>query len=278
MEKLGLVNKIIKFSSVDGIGNRSAIFLQGCNFNCTYCHNPETINNCKNCSICLNKCPVNALLEKEKKIIWDNLKCINCDNCIKGCPHFSSPKTRLMSSTEVFEEIGSTIKFIRGITVSGGECTIQNEFITELFKLAKQKNLTTFIDSNGYYDFSNDNNLLSVTDSVMLDVKAFNNEEHLKITGKPNDIVLKNISFLGEIGKLFEVRTVAVPLLFNVEETVRKVSQIISKYKITRYKIIKYRSIGVREEFINYETPSDEFIKKLKKIAIENGVCEVVTI
>jgi len=40
----GLVNRIIPFSSVDGPGNRTAIFLQGCNFNCSYCHNPETIN------------------------------------------------------------------------------------------------------------------------------------------------------------------------------------------------------------------------------------------
>ncbi|HPW42155.1 MAG TPA: 4Fe-4S cluster-binding domain-containing protein, partial [Bacillota bacterium] len=44
-----LVNKILPFSSVDGPGNRTVIFFQGCNFNCLYCHNPETINRCTGC-------------------------------------------------------------------------------------------------------------------------------------------------------------------------------------------------------------------------------------
>ena len=35
------VNKIIPFSSVDGPGNRTAVFFQGCNWDCCYCHNPE---------------------------------------------------------------------------------------------------------------------------------------------------------------------------------------------------------------------------------------------
>ena len=43
---MALVNKIIPFSCIDGPGNRTAIFFQGCNLKCTYCHNPETINKC----------------------------------------------------------------------------------------------------------------------------------------------------------------------------------------------------------------------------------------
>ena len=43
------VNKIIPFSSVDGPGNRTAVFFQGCNWDCCYCHNPETRNMCTGC-------------------------------------------------------------------------------------------------------------------------------------------------------------------------------------------------------------------------------------
>ena len=55
------VNKIIPFSCVDGPGNRTAVFLQGCNQNCLYCHNPETINLCRNCGACVKTCPAGAL-------------------------------------------------------------------------------------------------------------------------------------------------------------------------------------------------------------------------
>lgn len=55
------VNKIISFSAVDGFGNRTAIFLQGCNQNCWYCHNPETIRHCRACGACVAACPAGAL-------------------------------------------------------------------------------------------------------------------------------------------------------------------------------------------------------------------------
>ena len=55
------VNKIMPFSAVDGFGNRTAVFLQGCNQNCLYCHNPETIHLCVGCGTCVGACPAGAL-------------------------------------------------------------------------------------------------------------------------------------------------------------------------------------------------------------------------
>ena len=56
-----LVNRIIHTSVVDGPGNRAAIFLQGCNYTCSYCHNPETIHRCVHCGVCVPVCPTGAL-------------------------------------------------------------------------------------------------------------------------------------------------------------------------------------------------------------------------
>ena len=84
-----------------------------------------------------------------------------------------------MSASDVIERVKKQMPYIRGITVSGGECTLQSEFLRELFFLAKKLSLSTFLDSNGTYNFSSDTELLSVTDGVMLDIKAFDNEEHI---------------------------------------------------------------------------------------------------
>ncbi|MBR0385226.1 MAG: 4Fe-4S cluster-binding domain-containing protein [Erysipelotrichaceae bacterium] len=71
------VNNIIKSSVVDGPGNRCAIFLQGCNMHCWYCHNPETINMCSHCGKCVENCPVQALEYCEGKVVWQRKDVLN---------------------------------------------------------------------------------------------------------------------------------------------------------------------------------------------------------
>ncbi|MFQ9695604.1 MAG: 4Fe-4S cluster-binding domain-containing protein [Zhenhengia sp.] len=73
----GVINKIIPFSSVDGPGNRTAIFLQGCNFNCIYCHNPETIQVCTGCGRCVGSCPKDALYQAEATIVGKKIDVVN---------------------------------------------------------------------------------------------------------------------------------------------------------------------------------------------------------
>ena len=276
------VNKIIPFSSVDGPGNRTAVFLQGCNFDCQYCHNPETRNMCINCMACVAKCPTGALSEKAGKVYFDFEKCVSCDTCIKTCQHGASPRIREMTPKQVFDEVKKQMPFIRGVTISGGECTLNPVFIREFFSLCKEAGLGTLIDSNGTYDFETDPcDLLSVSDGVMLDVKAWSGTDHDIVCKAANEIVKKNLSYLASIGKLYEVRTVVVPELYNVKETVEKVCEVIVKYlpvSDIRYKIITYRPMGVREEYQTLQSPSKEYMKELELIAKNRGVKTVVIV
>ena len=194
-----VVNKIIPFSSVDGPGNRTAVFLQGCNINCRYCHNPETRALCVSCGLCVEKCPENALEKSANgRIIYHPEKCVQCDTCIHVCPHDSSPRTAVMTPEETYKKVKKQIPFIRGLTVSGGECMLRPDFLKELFKLAKEDGLNTMIDSNGTIPFWEYPELLEVTEGVMLDIKAFKNEDHIRITDEKNEIVLKNAVYLAE--------------------------------------------------------------------------------
>ena len=179
-----LVNKIIPFSAVDGPGNRTAIFLQGCNFSCKYCHNPETMHVCLNCGECIKYCPTGAISLVDGKVVYDYKKCCFCDSCFKHCPNNSSPRVRNMTAEEVMVEVKKNVPFIRGITVSGGECTRWPEFLHELMELAKNEKLSVLLDSNGTYDFIKDEeNLLENCAGVMLDIKAFSLKDHQAVTG-----------------------------------------------------------------------------------------------
>ncbi len=278
---LGVVTKIIPFSSVDGPGNRTAIFLQGCNINCKYCHNPETRNHCVNCGLCVQVCPQKALSLENGKVSFDASACISCDTCIKTCPHGSTPKTKLMTAEEVMEIVRKQVPFIRGITVSGGECMLQPDFVSELFKLAKKENLGTLIDSNGTIDFREYPELLSVSDGVMLDIKAFFPEDHMNVTGADNNKVLENAKFLGENNKLSEVRAVIVPDLYDVVKNVKAMGEfLVPLYKINpfRIKIIAFRPMGVREEYADMQVPTRQLLEELRGILADMGFEDIVII
>ena len=276
------VNKIIPSSVVDGPGNRTAVFFQSCNFNCRYCHNPETINMCINCGACVKTCPVGALSIKDGKVVWDEKKCCGCDTCIKTCQHNASPKITYMSGAEIWEQIEGNLPFIRGLTVSGGECTLQAPVVRELFTIAKQHGLGTLLDSNGSYDFEKDpENLLAVSDGVMLDVKADNEERHMWLTDHSIDIVLHNLEYLASVDKLEEIRTVCIPGGLENEKTIEVVADILKPYlekKAIRYKLIKYRHFGVREEHRNFREPDEAYMNSLKKLAEEKGFRNIVII
>ena len=243
------VNKIIWFSNVDGPGNRTSVFFQGCSFNCLFCHNPETIHLCSSCGLCVPGCPVGALSAgKDGSVSWNRDACVSCDACIRTCPHNASPRVRWMTVEEVFAEISRAFPYIDGVTVSGGECTLYTDFLLELCPLIREKDKTCLLDSNGSFDFEADPRILSCADGVMLDVKAVSPDWSRRLVSSPPDLVLKNLDYLLSAGKLQEVRTVIFPDQdAENEATVRYVAGRIGN--ACDYKIIRYRPFGVREQY-----------------------------
>ena len=243
------VNKIIPFSNVDGPGNRTSIFFQGCPFNCLFCHNPETIHLCVSCGACVASCPAAALsMDADGRVRWDDARCVQCDTCLRVCPHSASPRVRWMTVEDVMLQVRRSAPYIRGVTTSGGECTMQNEFLIELFTQVRKLGKTCLIDSNGSFDFEWDPRVLNVSEGVMLDVKAVEKEWSAKLISHSPEIVLKNLDYLLSAGKLYEVRTIIFPDRDQENgETVRYVAEHIRDKCF--YKIIRYRPYGVREKY-----------------------------
>ena len=274
------VNRIVPFSAVDGPGNRTAVFLQGCSFNCLYCHNPETIRPCDNCGVCLTACPTGAIRREGAAIRYDRSRCVLCDACIRACPKSSCPRLRWLSAEETMAEVRKNMPFIRGVTISGGECTLHRDYLLDLAELAHGEGLSLLLDSNGSLDFAADPALTAAVDGVMLDVKAWDAAEHLRLCGQPNDTVLNNLRFLARAGKLAEVRTVVVPDEMDAARTVGMVSRSLTALGAAAvpYKLIRFRPMGVRTAYKHFRAPSQTELDALEALARSEGMERILQI
>lgn len=270
------VNKIIPFSSVDGPGNRTAVFFQGCNQNCLYCHNPETIHMCNHCGVCVSACPAKALAMETGVVTYDPQTCVNCDTCIKCCTRFASPKIINMTPDLLFDRVREYFPFLSGITTSGGECGLYLDFLTEFYSLVKQTGKTTFMDTNGQIPLWDKPDFLKTMDKAMIDLKAGTQEDYQKLTDGNLENPVSNIRHLADMGKLYEIRTVVVPGAADNRKTVELGSSLIRSYPQIRYKLIQFRPYGVRDSFSKTPQPTREMMEELKELALSAGVKEVI--
>ncbi len=208
----GYVADTISFSSVDGPGNRFVVFLQGCNFDCIACHNPQTI-------------PGHQPLEGHD-------------------PHH-------MSVDELLVSIRRAAPFIRGVTASGGEATQQPEFLQALFDGIKRDpdlaRLTCFVDSNGATGLSAWDVLAPVMDGAMIDLKCLDSDIHRAMTGQPNDQVLASIEHLERLGLLYEVRLLLMAGVNDDPDLLRRTAEWLAAIDpAMRIKLIGFRAHGAR--------------------------------
>ncbi|MEA1974855.1 MAG: radical SAM protein [Bacillota bacterium] len=238
--KNGYIRKIIDFSSIDGPGNRTVIFLQGCNFNCLSCHNPETIK------------------------IYNNL---NSDN----------DEVKLMNVYDIVKRLDNNKSFIKGVTISGGECTLQFEFLLDLVINLKKNGYEVYLDTNGSLEIVKFQQILHYIDKIIFDLKVFDEKEHIKLTGASNRKVKRNIKIAGVNHKICEIRTVIIPKVIDNNKNVDKISKFICGIdKEIPYKLITYRQNGVRVKKLKTNSPSKKMMIELKEICKNNGLLNII--
>ena len=168
-----------------------------------------------------------------------------------------------MGVPEVLDDIRAVMPYISGITVSGGEATLQHEFVLELFTEIKSSpefaHLTTFIDSNGNTSQVIWESLAPFTDGVMLDLKELDNASHIALTGSSNEVVLESIKFLDSINKIFEVRLLLVPGHNDSDEELIKTAVWLKSINPTmKIKINAFKNHGVRAAARDWPEVSDK--------------------
>ncbi len=240
----GFVAQTIPFSCVDGPGNRFVVFMQGCNFDCLACHNPQTI---------------------------------------PGHAPVDGHGPRHMSVEHLMVELRRAAPFISGVTVSGGESTQQPEFLEALFTAIKRdemlSRLTCLVDSNGACDPAVWDRLAPVMDGVMVDLKCLDPEIHEAMTRQPNDAVLASIRCLARIGLLEEVRLLIVAGSNDAHELLERTANWLAEVDpAMRIKIIGFRPHSVRPHDPPLVAPTPDALEaaaKVFRVAARFDVCVV---
>lgn len=210
--------------------------------------------------------------------------------CLMRCQYCHNPDTwglnegKEMTVEDVLSEIEPYINYYRssggGLTVSGGEPSLQARFVAELFKEVKSRwNLHTTLDSNGFNDADKIRDLLDVTDLVLLDIKHIDDEKHIKLTAKSNERTLKTAEWLSEHGHKMWIRHVYVPGIHNEEEDLVRLGQFIGTLQgVEKFEILPYHQMGIykwKELGIDYplegvSSPSEEEVQRAYRL-IEEG-------
>lgn len=135
-----------------------------------------------------------------------------------------------------------------GITFSGGEPTMQAEALAPLFRELKAQGIHICLDSNGGIWNRHVEELLGLTDLVLLDVKQINPERHRRLTGRSNEQTLRTAAWLDEHNRPFWLRYVLVPGYSDAEEDIRQLGETLGDYQsIQRVEILPYHRLGVHK-------------------------------
>ncbi len=180
--------------------------------------------------------------------------------CPMRCRYCHNPDTwdmtrgRLMSAEAIIEKYLRNKSFYKngGITVSGGEPLMQTEFLTELFRLAKEYGVHTCLDTSGatYSEAEREklDALMEYTDLVMLDIKHIDRQAHKALCGMHNDNILAFAKYLDEKGKPIWIRHVVVPGITDIKEDLFALGKFIAGLKnIKALDVLPYHTMGVHK-------------------------------
>ena len=259
-ELRGMVLNIQRFSTQDGPGVRTTVFLKGCTNRCAWCHNPESMrvqpelqiypDRCIGCGRCLEVCPEGAHLLVDGKRGFDRGRCQMCGRCAEEC--FAGGLViagKEMGVDEVMDEILQDETYYRhsegGVTFSGGEPVVQREFLLGLLRRCKEKGIHTAIETAANYRWSWLEEMLPYVDLVMCDLKTMTSDLHERFVGNSGERVRENLRKLGDSGAPMVVRTPVVGGVNDTEEEIANIARFVGSFAhLLYYELLTYHPLG----------------------------------
>jgi len=264
-QQTGVIFDIKGFSTNDGPGPRTTVFLKGCPLRCVWCHNPEG-------------------LSPEPQLMHKHSLCTGCARCLSGCSHsvcqglerciYACPKglnevsgTRITADA-LAEKLLKSAQFLRssggGITFSGGEPLMQHGFVCSVIE--RLQGLHTAIETSGYASESVFRKTAEKLDLVMMDIKLCDPAAHRRWTGVDNEPILRNLKWLKQSGKAHIFRVPLIPGITDGEDNLRGISALAGD---SRVELLPYNEMAGAK----YPTAGMEFTyQKQQAMPVDPGI------
>ncbi len=305
-----LVANIQRMSTEDGPGIRTTVFFKGCSLKCTWCHNPETIspmpqiqwmgNRCIGCMTCVNVCPRKALTLTKDGMVIDRELCDACGICTEECP--STAMEMIGKEWKLDDLLDEVIKDRAyfdnsggGITASGGEPTLQAQFVAAFFRALKEKGLHTTLDTCGMCSKQALDMVLPYTDLVLFDIKEIDEKKHQEFTGHSNARILENVLYVREYMKDHDrpsemwIRTPIIPDATATPENIEGIGRfiksnledVVSRWELCSFNnmcVDKYERLGIDWKFKGKELLTKDFMNSMAHVAKQSGVNSAIIV
>ncbi len=252
----GRIFDIQRFSTHDGPGIRTIVFLKGCILRCRWCCNPES-----------------QRYEIEEMVQNGKVKTVGYD----------------ITAGEVIDIVAKDMPYYRrsggGLTLSGGEAMCQKDFALALLKLAHARGINTAIETTAAVDFETIKAFNDNLDYILMDIKHMNSAKHKEFTGVPNDRIVENAMKLSMIAKNLTVRVPVIPTFNDTEDEIYDIARFaknlrgVEEIHLLPYHRLGYdKYVGLGREYPmgDVKTPSKEQMEKLKKSAECTGLKVVI--